>query len=123
MTRLLAILFLTSCLTSTVVAADVDLSQSKITPEAEKVPGGMMLTVNVVLKNTGDKPSDGTDLTISFPARLIRRSGEVQNAPETVSSFNRQPEACVLRNTANIGNTPKRARLRLAVKRALAKPP
>ena len=67
MTRLLAILFLTSCLTSTVVAADVDLSQSKITPEAEKVPGGMMLTVNVVLKNTGDKPSDGTDLTIRFP--------------------------------------------------------
>ena len=67
MTRLLAILFLTSCLTSTVVAADVDLSQSKITPEAEKVPGGMMVTVNVVLKNTGDKPSDGTDLTISFP--------------------------------------------------------
>jgi hypothetical protein len=67
MTRLLAILFLTSCLTSTVVAADIDLSQSKITPEAEKVPGGMMVTVNVVLKNTGDKPSDGTDLTISFP--------------------------------------------------------
>ena len=67
MTKLLAILFLTSCLTSTVVATDVDLSQSKITPEAEKVPGGMMVTVNVVLKNTGDKPSDGTDLTISFP--------------------------------------------------------
>ena len=67
MTRLLAILFLTSCLTSTIVAADVDLSQSTITPEAEKIPGGMMVTVNVVLKNTGDKPSDGTDLTISFP--------------------------------------------------------
>ena len=67
MTRLLAILFLTSCLTSTVVAADVDLSQSTITPETEKVPGGMMVTVNVVLKNTGDKPSDGTDLTIRFP--------------------------------------------------------
>ena len=67
MTRLLAILFLTSCLTSTVVAADIDLSQSKITPEAEKVPGGMMVTVNVVLNNTGDKPSDGTDLTISYP--------------------------------------------------------
>ncbi|MES2788603.1 MAG: DUF3592 domain-containing protein [Planctomycetota bacterium] len=67
MTRLLAILFLTSCLTSTVVAADIDLSQSKITPEADKVPGGTMVTVNVVLKNTGDKPSDGTDLTISFP--------------------------------------------------------
>lgn len=67
MTRLLAILFLTSCFTSTVLAADIDLSQSTITPEAEKVPGGMTVTVNVVLKNTGDKPSDGTDLTISFP--------------------------------------------------------
>lgn len=67
MTRLLAILFLTSCLTSTVVAADIDLSQSKITPETETVPGGMMVTVNVVLKNTGDKPSDGTDLTLKFP--------------------------------------------------------
>lgn len=67
MTRLLTILLLISCLTSTVVAADIDLNQSTITPEAKKVPGGMMVTVNVVLKNTGDKPSDGTDLTISFP--------------------------------------------------------
>lgn len=33
----------------------------------EKVAGGAMVKVNVVLKNTGHKPSDGTDLTIGFP--------------------------------------------------------
>ena len=77
MFRLLAILFLTSCLTTTVAASDIDLSQSKIVPETEKVPGGAMVTVNVVLKNTGDKPSDGTDLTIGFPQNgfIIRIDG------------------------------------------------
>jgi Protein of unknown function (DUF3592) len=67
MSRLLAILFLTSCLTMTGTASDIDLRNSKIAPETEKVPGGAMVTVNVVLKNTGDKPSDGTDVTIGFP--------------------------------------------------------
>ena len=64
---MIPILFLTSCLTTTVAGSDIDLRQSKIAPETEKVPGGAMVTVNVVLKNTGDKPSDGTDLTIGFP--------------------------------------------------------
>ncbi len=54
---------------------------------------------------------------------LFRRSGEVKNRHDIVSSFNRQPEACALRNTANTDNTPKRARLWLAVKRTWAKPP
>ncbi|MEQ1828908.1 MAG: DUF3592 domain-containing protein [Pirellula sp.] len=67
MSRLLAFLFLTNCLTTTVAASDIDLRQSKIAPETEEVHGGAMVTVNVVLKNTGDKPSDGTDLTIGFP--------------------------------------------------------
>ena len=67
MFRFLAILFLTSCLTTTVAASDIDFRQSKIAPETEKVHGGAMVTVNVVLTNTGDKLSDGTDLTISFP--------------------------------------------------------
>jgi hypothetical protein len=75
--RFLAILFLTSCLTMTVAASDIDLRNSKIAPETEKVPGGAKVTVNVVLKNTGDKPSDGTDLTIGFPQNgfIIRIDG------------------------------------------------
>jgi hypothetical protein len=67
MTRILTLLFLISCLASTVVASDIDLRQSTITPEKEKVPGGELVTFHVVLKNTGDKPSSGTDVTISFP--------------------------------------------------------
>ncbi len=67
MFRLLIILFLTSYLTTTVSASDIDLSQSKISPEMEKVPGGAIAKVNVILKNTGNRPSDGTDLTIGFP--------------------------------------------------------
>lgn len=67
MTRFLTLLFLISCLTSTTVASDIDLRQSTITPETETVPGGTMVTIHVVLKNTGEKPSNGTDLTISFP--------------------------------------------------------
>ncbi len=53
MTRILTLLFLISCLTSTVVASDIDLRQSTITPEKEKVPGGELVTFHVVLKNTG----------------------------------------------------------------------
>lgn len=49
------------------MAHDINLSQSKITPESEKVPGGTMVTVNVVLRNTGGEPSNETDLTISYP--------------------------------------------------------
>jgi Protein of unknown function (DUF3592) len=67
MTKFVSMFFLTAVLCAQVAASDIDLSKSTITPEKEKIPGGMMVTVNVVLKNTGDKPSDGTDLTISFP--------------------------------------------------------
>jgi Protein of unknown function (DUF3592) len=67
MTRFVSMFILNVVICARVAASDIDLSQSKITPVTEKVPGGMMVTVNVVLKNTGDKPSDGTDLTINFP--------------------------------------------------------
>jgi hypothetical protein len=80
MFRLLAILFLTSCLTTTGAASDIDLSQSKIAPETEMVPGG----VNVVLKNTGDKPSDGTDLTIGFPQNGLTLAGLLEKSRSAV---------------------------------------
>ena len=67
MFRFLVILFLTISCTTTVAAFDINLRQSKIAPETEKVYGGATVTVNVVLKNTGDKPADGTDVTIEFP--------------------------------------------------------
>ncbi len=67
MTRLLSMLILTVVIFTRVAAAGVDLSQSKITSELEKVPAGTTVTVNVVLKNSGDKPSEGTDLRIRFP--------------------------------------------------------
>ena len=67
MTRLLAIVFLSGCLTTNVMAAGVEFGQPTITSAVETVPAGTTVTVNVVLKNTGDKASDGTDLRIRFP--------------------------------------------------------
>ena len=96
MPRLLAILFLTSCLTTTVAASDINLQQSKIAPETEMVYGGAMVTVNVVLKNTGDKPADGTDVIIGFPQNgfIIRIDG----LPE----FERKEEEREVRARVNI---------------------
>jgi hypothetical protein len=94
--RLIAILFLTNCLTTTVAASDIDLSQSKIAPEMERVPGGAVVTVNVILKNTGNKPSNGTDLTIGFPENgfFIR----IDELPE----FKRDDEAREISARVNI---------------------
>lgn len=44
------------------------------------VPGG----VNVVLKNTGDKPSDGTDLTIGFPQNGLTLAGLLEKSRSAV---------------------------------------
>lgn len=67
MTRLLSVLILTAVTFAKVAAAGVELSESTITSESEKVPAGTTVTVSVVLKNTGDKSADGTDLRIRLP--------------------------------------------------------
>ncbi len=67
MTRLFPVLILTAMTFAKVAAAGVELRESTITSELEKVPAGTTVTVNVVLKNTGDKSADGTDVRIRLP--------------------------------------------------------
>ena len=67
MTRLLSLLILTVVLCARVADAGVDLSQSKIITEAEAVRAGVPVTINVVLKNSGDKLAEGTDVRIRLP--------------------------------------------------------
>ncbi len=67
MTRLLSVLILTAITLANVAVAGVELRESTITSESEKVPAGTTVTVNVVLKNTGDKLADGTDVRIRLP--------------------------------------------------------
>ena len=67
MTRLFPVLILTVMAFAKVAAAGVELRESTISSELEKVPAGTTVTVNVVLKNTGDKSADGTDVRIRLP--------------------------------------------------------
>lgn len=67
MTRLLAILFLTGCLTTNVMAAGVEFGQSAITSDLEKVRAGTTVTIHVVVRNSGDKLAAGTDVRIRLP--------------------------------------------------------
>ena len=67
MTRRFVLLLLTGLLSAQSVFAGVDLSQSQVGSESKSVPAGNSVTVNVVLKNSGDTPSEGTDLRIRFP--------------------------------------------------------
>lgn len=47
--------------------AGVDLSQSTVSSDLGTVPAGTVVTVNVVLKNSGDAASEGTDVRVRFP--------------------------------------------------------
>ena len=67
MIRLFSVLILTAITFAKVATAGVELRESTITSESEKVPAGTTVTVNVVLKNTGDKSADGTDVRIRLP--------------------------------------------------------
>lgn len=67
MTRLLSVLILTVVSFAKVATAGVELRESTITNALEKVPAGTTVTVNVVLRNTGDKSADGTDVRIKLP--------------------------------------------------------
>jgi Protein of unknown function (DUF3592) len=67
MTRLLSVLILTAVTFAKAATAGVEFRESTITSELEKVPAGTTVTVNVVLKNTGDKPANGTDVRIRLP--------------------------------------------------------
>ncbi len=67
MTRLLSLLILSVVSFARVVDAGVDLSLSKASSDLEKVPAGTVVTVNVVVKNSGDKLAEGTDVRIRLP--------------------------------------------------------
>ena len=67
MTRLLSLLILSVVTFARVADAGVDLSLSKVSSDLEKVPAGTVVTVNVVVKNSGDKLAEGTDVRIRLP--------------------------------------------------------
>lgn len=67
MTKLFSVLILSAITFAQVAVPGVDLRESTITSESKNVPAGTTVTVNVVLKNTGDKSADGTDVRIKLP--------------------------------------------------------
>lgn len=67
MYRLLAILIPTVVFFASEAVAGVDLSQSTISSDLDRVPAGTVVTVNVVLKNAGDTASERTDVRVRFP--------------------------------------------------------
>ncbi len=67
MNRLLAMLIPTVVLFARSAVAGVDFSQSTVSSDLEAVPAGTVVTVNVVLKNSGETASEGTDVRVRFP--------------------------------------------------------
>lgn len=67
MNRLMATIFPTMALLASSAFAGVDFSQSTVSSELDSVPAGTVVTVNVVLKNSGDSEAEGTDVRVRFP--------------------------------------------------------
>ena len=67
MPRLLSVFVLTAITFANVATAGVEFRESTITTESEEVRAGTPVTVNVVIKNTGDKSAEGTDVRIRLP--------------------------------------------------------
>ena len=67
MNRFLVMLAATLVLSARAAVAGVDLSQSTVSSDLVTVPAGTVVTVNVVLKNSGDQTSERTDLRVRFP--------------------------------------------------------
>lgn len=67
MNRRLVMLFLTVVLNARAVVAGVDFSQSTVTSDLQAVPAGTVVTVNVVLKNSGETASERADVRVRFP--------------------------------------------------------
>lgn len=67
MTKLLSLLILSVVGFARVADAGVDLSLSKVSSDLEKVPAGTVVTINVVVRNTGDKLAEGTNVRIRLP--------------------------------------------------------
>jgi hypothetical protein len=67
MNRFLLMLIPTVVLFARGAIAGVDFSQSTVSSDQEMVPAGTVVTVNVVLKNSGETPSEGTDVRVRFP--------------------------------------------------------
>lgn len=67
MNRFVVMLTAAVCLVARVAVAGVDLSQSTVSSDLKTVPAGTVVTVNVVLRNSGDTPSHQTDVRVRFP--------------------------------------------------------
>lgn len=63
----LVVVLLNVVLLSRGAVAGVELSQSTATSDLETVPAGTIVTVNVVLRNSGDTASERTDVRVRFP--------------------------------------------------------
>lgn len=67
MNRFAVTMMLSIALFSRAAIAGVDLSQSTFSTDMGTVPAGAIVTVNVVLRNSGDAVSERTDVRIRFP--------------------------------------------------------
>lgn len=67
MTRILLVLLLSLVTLVDFAVAGVELNQSRASCEFDTVRAGTVVTVKVVLKNSGDKASDRTDVRIRLP--------------------------------------------------------
>ncbi|MBM4074856.1 MAG: hypothetical protein FJ267_04355 [Planctomycetes bacterium] len=67
MVRHYALYLLATLLCRQPVLAGVDFNESQVRSMLDEVPSGSVVTVEVVLKNSGDVDSEVTDLRIRFP--------------------------------------------------------
>ncbi len=61
------VLMAISALFARVAVAEVDFSQSTVSSDLQTVPAGTVVTVNVILRNSGDTAAPGTDVRVRFP--------------------------------------------------------
>lgn len=62
-----AVTLWTLSLASNLVAAGPDFTQCRIEAATESVPAGQIVKFQMILKNSGDEDSEGTDLRINLP--------------------------------------------------------
>ncbi|MFO1042056.1 MAG: DUF3592 domain-containing protein [Planctomycetaceae bacterium] len=94
MNRLIPIWIPVFFLVAKVAVAGVDFSQTSITSDLQNVPAGTVVTVKVVLRNTGETASESADVRVRFPHNgfLIR----IDNLPELKRDDNEREVTAVV---------------------------
>mgnify|MGYP003353279955 CR=1 FL=1 len=94
MNRLIPIWIPVLLLVAKVAVAGVDFSQTSITSDLQDVPAGTVVTVKVVLRNTGETASERADVRVRFPHNgfLIR----IDDLPELKRDDNEREVTAVV---------------------------